>query len=130
MPPADRALRRGDGNPPLDRLSNACLPGCDQGIFARAFKAMSMEASASQRAGLGAWPVAVISMISSCVVALMSGFRSVPFPLRRRVWFAVPSVACVYTARVGQAGLAPAQGSSPDPAEMRGAANKVKLVTC
>src|SRR5882762_4041039 len=30
MPPADRALRRVDGNPPLDRLSNACLPGWDR----------------------------------------------------------------------------------------------------
>src|SRR5882672_1533077 len=130
MPPADRALRRGDGNPPLDRLSNACLPACDQGRFARAFKAMSMEALASQTAGLGAWPVAVISMISSCVVALMSGIRSAPVPLSTSVWFAVPSVACVYVASVGQVGAGGAQGSGLPPDDMAGAASKVKLLTC
>src|ERR1700694_3953357 len=130
MPPADRAFRTADGNPPLDRLSNVCLPGCDQGRFARDFKAMSIEASASQRAGLGALPLAVISTINSCVVALMSGIRSMPVPLSTTVVVAVPSVVCVYAASVGQAGVAAAQGSSPDPTDMRGAASKVRLWTC
>src|ERR1700737_3260088 len=121
MPPADRAFRTTDGNPPLDRLSNVCLPGCDQGRFARDFKAMSIEASASQRAGLGALPLAVISTINSCVVASISGIRSMPVPLSTTVWVAVPSVACVYAASVGQAGVTPAQGSGLPDVDMPGA---------
>src|SRR6267143_977451 len=130
MPPADRELRRADGNPPLDRLSNACLPGRDQGNFARDVKYMSIEASASQRAVPGALPLAVISMINSCVAGSMSGIRSTPVPLSTSVWVAVPSVAFVYVASVGQGVVATAQGSGVPAVDMAGALSKVRLSTC
>src|SRR5581483_2742032 len=85
-----RGTPEGDGTSRPDKLSNARLPACRQGKFAREVSDMSIETSAFQFAGAGACPEALISRLSWCVLWSISAIRSLPLPFRTRRWSAIP----------------------------------------